>query len=132
MLLKTTPEKEKINPLLDIIRKEYRLKNIFFVICSVFVFGLVRTLCSNQVIKEPKILYGLNIFCYFIFIIGIYPFFKKIIKEVGFIIYPSFKEIINQIIKVVLFVIVLIFTIYFFKVLYSKINPLKFDIVHKV
>ncbi|WP_323847630.1 MAG: hypothetical protein Q2306_01980 [Phytoplasma sp.] len=124
MLIKKTTEKENFGPLLDIIRKEYGLKNIFFVIFSICSIGLSRTLHFNEIIENKNIFYVLNVFFCFIFAIGVYPFVKKLIKEIGFIIWPSFNEIIIKIINVIFFVIILICMIFCFKYLYSIIDPI--------
>ncbi|WAN63576.1 preprotein translocase subunit SecE [Candidatus Phytoplasma rubi] len=123
VLKKNKTEELIVNPLYDIIKNEYGFKNIFFLICSIISMGLLKTLFKEKHFGE-KMFYSFFILSFFVFLISIYPFIKKNIKDINLIVWPLFHEIIFKIINVICFSLVLISMFQFFNFLYSYIDPL--------
>ncbi|AYJ01338.1 hypothetical protein CWO85_02385 [Candidatus Phytoplasma ziziphi] len=121
---KNKTEELIVNPLYDILKKEYGFKNVFFLICSVISMGLLKTLFKINECGE-KIFYSFFTLSFFVFLISIYPFIKKSIKDINLIVWPLFHEIIFKIINVVCFSLVLIGMFRFFNWLYSCIDPVE-------
>ncbi|KXT29044.1 preprotein translocase, SecE subunit [Candidatus Phytoplasma oryzae] len=120
--------KEKKNiPVLQVLRKEYSLFNIFLVVFSMLFMGLCRTLEQhffniNTRLKNTFYYFFIIFFCFFMY--GIFYFIKKIIKEIYLVSWPSYGKIFLKVIQVFCFTLVLEFFIYFFSFLYEKIDPL--------
>ncbi|MGI3136101.1 MAG: preprotein translocase subunit SecE [Candidatus Phytoplasma vitis] len=125
VLKKNKTEELIVNPLYDIIKNEYGFKNVFFLICSIISMGLLKTLfIEKQEHFGEKMFYSFFSLSFFVFLISIYPFIKKSIKDINLIVWPLFHEIIFKIINVICFSLVLIGMFQFFNFLYSYIDPL--------
>ncbi|QTX02854.1 preprotein translocase subunit SecE [Candidatus Phytoplasma luffae] len=122
MVVQNKSKKNDFIPLLEIIKEKYGLLNIFLIIFSIFFIGIFRTM-ANYLPEEKKLshLIWLGIFVNsIIFIIGILPFCNIIKKDLFSINWPSFKEIIIQLIKIIIFVIVLVNLVHYFEFFYSN------------
>ncbi|KAB8122002.1 MAG: preprotein translocase subunit [Candidatus Phytoplasma cynodontis] len=126
MVYKDQEEKNYI-PILDVLKKEYNLFDIFLVFFSILFMGICQTLkysylnsSINNVQKFFSFLFFL-FFCFFLY--GIYPFFHKMFKEIYLISWPSYKQIFLQIFQVFLFTLILEVVIYFLSYLYDKVDP---------
>ncbi|MEZ0180457.1 hypothetical protein ['Camptotheca acuminata' phytoplasma] len=130
MILKHNKEEVDVIPLFRIIKKEYGLINIFFIVFSMLSMGIFSTLIKIHT-QESEYFY-LFLFCmvssFLVLVIGFLPFIRKIFKDIFVITWPSFGNIVLQFIKVVIFAIILVCTVKLFEQVYSEfLDPFKLN-----
>ncbi|TVY12301.1 preprotein translocase subunit SecE [Candidatus Phytoplasma pini] len=124
-MLHKIQDEQSMSSLFNVIKKEYSIKNIFFVIFSIFFMGLFLTLKQEfQGSDYCFLFYILFCFSFVFFMFGISPFIKKIFQDIHSVIWPSRTKIILTIIQVIFFVIIFVSIINFFNYIYNNyLNP---------
>ncbi|MDO7983507.1 MAG: hypothetical protein Q8764_00205 [Pigeon pea little leaf phytoplasma] len=115
MAYKKFEEKPTI-PLMQVLKEEYSIINIFCVILSMVFLGV----CCNCVHQfSDKLSISLLVLSIVFFLISIFPFIRKIFCDFRFISFPTKIQIFKQIIQVFVFTVILIFILNLFQYCYD-------------
>ncbi|MDO8059046.1 hypothetical protein OC683_00220 ['Crotalaria aegyptiaca' phytoplasma] len=115
MVYKKNEEKPTI-PLMQVLREEYSVINIFCVILSMIFLGV----CCNCFHQFPDhwsicLLLLSSVF----FVISIFPFVRNIFFDLRLVSFPTKIQIIKQIIQVFVFTVILILILNLFQYFYD-------------
>ncbi|MDO8030049.1 hypothetical protein OC709_00760 ['Planchonia careya' phytoplasma] len=117
MAYKKFEEKPTI-PLMQILREEYSLINVFCVFLSMIFLGICCNFIHNSTDQKTLSIYLLFLSSVF-FVISIFPFIRKIFFDIRFVSFPTKFQIFKQIIQVFLFTAILIFILNLFQYFYD-------------